>query len=90
MLVFRFVTLFCQAVSFGFCLDLFYSCVFGPFGVAVASLGDVRTNICGFFLCVCSLCAGLVLSVSSSSSCLGWTVAWDCGTPWAFFLPFLV
>ena len=30
---------------------------------------------------VCSLCACLVLSVSSSSWCLGWAAACDCGTP---------
>ena len=30
-----------------------------------------------------------VLSVSSSSWCLGWAAVCDCGTPWAFLLPFL-
>ena len=28
----------------------------------------------------------MVLFVSSSSSCLGWAAACDCGTPWAFLL----
>ena len=31
----------------------------------------------------------LVLSVSSSSWCLGRAVPCDCGTPWTFLLPFL-
>ena len=30
----------------------------------------------------------LVLSVSSSSWCLGLAAACDCGTPWTFLLPF--
>ena len=39
------------------------------------------------FSCVCSVCACLGLSVSSSSWGLGAAVC-DCGTPWAFLLPF--
>ena len=42
--------------------------------------------------CYCifqSICACLVLSVSSSSWCLGWAAACDCGIPWTFILPFL-
>ena len=31
----------------------------------------------------------LVLSVYSSSWCLEWAAACDCGTPWTFLLPFL-
>ena len=31
----------------------------------------------------------LVLSVSSSSWCLGRVAACNCGTPWAFLLPFV-
>ena len=38
---------------------------------------------------VCSICACLVLSVSSSSWCLGRAVVCDSGTPWAFLLPFV-
>ena len=30
------------------------------------------------------------LSVSSSSWCLGRAAVCDCGTPWAFFLPFFL
>ena len=39
---------------------------------------------------VCSICACLVLSVSSSSWCLGRAAACDCGTPWTFLLPFML
>ena len=46
-----------------------------------------------YYLCfsyVCSICACLVLSVSSSSWCLGRAAVCDCGTPWTFLLtPFL-
>ena len=41
-----------------------------------------------YFLYVCSICACLVLSVSSSSWCLGRDAVCDCGTPWTFLLPF--
>ena len=39
---------------------------------------------------VCSICACLVLSVSSSSWCLGRAVIYDCGTPWTFLLLFFI
>ena len=39
---------------------------------------------------VCSIYACLVLSISSSSWCLGRAAACDCGTPWEFLLPFLL
>ena len=35
------------------------------------------------------ICACLVLSVSSSSWCLGWAAACNCGTHWTFLLHFL-
>ena len=38
---------------------------------------------------VCSVCACLDLSVSSSSWGLGRAAVCDCGTPWTFLLPFL-
>ena len=41
-------------------------------------------------LVVCSVCACLDLSVSSSSWGLGRAAVCDCGTPWTFLLPFLV
>ena len=40
------------------------------------------------FSYVCSVCACLDLSVSSSSWNLGRTAVCDCGTPWTFLLPF--
>ena len=39
-------------------------------------------------LYVCSVCACLDLSVSSSSWGLGRAAVCDCGTPWTFLLPF--
>ena len=39
---------------------------------------------------VCSICAYLDLSVSSSSWCLGRAAVCDCGTPWTFLLPFFL
>ena len=41
------------------------------------------------FSCVCSVCACLDLSVSSSSWDLGRAAFCDCGTPWTILLPFL-
>ena len=37
---------------------------------------------------VCSICACLFLSVSSSSLCLGRAAGCDCDTPWTLLLPF--
>ena len=39
---------------------------------------------------VCSVCACLDLSVSSSSWRLGRAAVCDCGTPWTFLLPFFI
>ena len=39
------------------------------------------------FSYVCSICACLVLSVSSSSCLLGRAAVCDCDTPWTFLLP---
>ena len=65
---------------------------FGPFGVAVASLGGRggggRGGWSWCFSCVCSICACLGLSVSSSFWGLGRAAVCDCGTPWTFLLPF--
>ena len=41
------------------------------------------------FSYVCSVCACLDLSVSSSSWGLGRAAVCNCGTPWTFLLPFL-
>ena len=38
---------------------------------------------------VCSVCACLDLSVSSSSWGLGRAAVCNCGTPWTFLLPFM-
>ena len=75
--------------------DLFYvlSCVisFLCFSVLLAlrlpHLGK-RELILVLFLYVCSICASFVLSVSSSSRCLGRAAVCDCGTSWTFLLPF--
>ena len=72
--------------------DLFYvlPCVilFLCFSVLLALrlLGEERANLCVF---VRSICACLDCSLSSSSWCLGRAAICDCGTPWAFLLPFL-
>ena len=59
--------------------------LFSPFSIAITSLGEERANLSAN---VCSICACLVLLVSSLSSCLGWAAACDLGTPWTFLLPF--
>ena len=56
---------------------LFCSCIF-----PITSLGEERANLSAFrtfvrFALVCS-----------SSSCLGWAAACNCGTPLTFLLPF--
>ena len=49
-----------------------------------------RELILECFSYVCSVCACLDLSVSSSSWCLGRAAVCDCGTPWTFLLPFFL
>ena len=63
---------------FVLCLALCYFVLvfFSPFNIAITSLGEERDS--------------LVLSVSSSSLCLGRAAVCDCGTPWTFLLPFFV
>ena len=74
---------------FVLCLTLCYFVLvfFGPFSIAITSLGVERANL-SVFSYVCLICACLVLSVSSSSWCLGRATVCDYGTPWAFLLPF--
>ena len=60
---------------------------FSPFSIAITSLGEGRANLSAF-LYVCSVCACLDLSVSSSSWGLGGAAVCDCGTPRTFLLPF--
>ena len=60
---------------------------FSPFNIAITTLGEERAILVLSY--VCSICASLVLSVSSSSSwSLGWAAACDCDTPLTFLLPF--
>ena len=62
--------------------DLFYVLPFVILFLCFSVLLTLRSPRLGFS-CVC-----LVLSVSSSSSCLGSAAVCDCGTPWTFLLPF--
>ena len=63
---------------------------FSPLGIAITSLGEERANLSACFSYVCSVCACLDLSVSTSSWGLGRAAVCDCGTPWTFLLPFFV
>ena len=54
---------------------------FSPLSIAVTSLGEERANLSAFR----SICACLVLSVSSSSWCLGRAAVCVFGTPLPFF-----
>ena len=71
--------------------DLFYvlPCVilFFCFSVLLA-LQLPRLGKGDRFSYICSICTCLVLSVSSSSWCLGRAVVCDCGIPWTFLLLF--
>ena len=73
------------------CLTLCYFVFvfFSRFSIAIISLWEERANL-GAFLYVCQICAYLVLSVFSSSRCLGRAAACDYGTPWTFLLPFFI
>ena len=62
---------------------------FSPFSIAITSLREERANLSSFSY-VCSVCACLDLSVSSSSLDLGRAAVCDCGTPWTFLLPLIV
>ena len=58
---------------------------FRSVSIAITSFGEERANLSAFRT-FCSICACLVLSVSSSSWCLGRAVSCNCGTPWIFLL----
>ena len=63
------------------CFQSFWHCNY-------LALGSERANLCAFRTFVqFAICACLVLSVSSSSWCLGRDAVCDCGTPWTFLLP---
>ena len=78
--------------------DLFYvlSCVilFLCFSVLLSlplpRLGKRELVLIWCFSYVYSICACLVLSVSSPSWCLGRDAVCDCGTPWTFLFPFFL
>ena len=70
------------------CLVLFCLMVFSHFSIVITSLGEKRANLSAFSY-VCSIRACLVLTISSSTWCLGRAAVCDCGTPWTFVLPFL-
>ena len=70
-------------VSPCFILFLFFS----PLSIAVTPLGEERASRC--FSHVCSICACLVLSVSSSSWCLGRAGFVIMAFPRLFSYPFL-
>ena len=59
------------------------------FSIAITSLGIERELILVASY-VCSICACLILSVSSSTSCLGQAAAYNRGTPWTFLLSVLL
>ena len=59
-----------------------------PFSIAITSLGEERANLSAFRT-VWSICACLVLSVSSYFRRLVRAAVCDCGTPKTFLLPFL-
>ena len=56
---------------------------FRPFSIAIISLGEEIANLSAFR----TFC--LVLSVSSSSSCLLRDATCDCGIPWTFLCSIL-
>ena len=60
---------------------------FSPLSIAITLLGEERANLSAFRTFVRFALVWL-LSVSVSSWCLGRAAAYDCGTPWAFLLPF--
>ena len=85
----------CSARRFVVCLSVcrFVLVFFSPFGVVIASLGEWGGGGGGggggcWSRCFSCVCACLDLSVSSSSWGLGRAAVCDCGTPWAFLLPF--
>ena len=74
---------------FVLCLTFCYFVLvfFSPFSIAITSFGEERAYLSAFRTFVRFVLV-LVLSVSSSSWCLGRSAVCDCGTPWTFLLPF--
>ena len=69
-------------------LVLFILVFFSPLALRLPRLGK-RELILVLFVRLFDVKACLVLSVSSSSWCLGRAAICDCGTPWTSLLPFL-
>ena len=69
------------------CLALCYYVLafFGPFGVAIASLGKEITSIGAF--CTFARFALVWFCLLPLSLCLGKAAVCDCGTPWTFLIP---
>ena len=65
------------------CVILFLCCSV-ILALLLPRLGKRELILCFSYLC--SICACLVLSVSSSSGCLGGAAVCDCGTLWTFLL----
>ena len=78
-----------QALTSVLCLTLchFVLVFFSPFSIAITSLGEEKANL-GAFRTFVRFVLVWILSVSSSSWCLGRAAVCDCGTPWTFLLPF--
>ena len=83
------LTLCCFVVSstrrFVLCLTLCYFVLvfFSPF-IALRLPGLGKKELILVLFVLCSICACSVLSVSSSSWCLGRAAVCDCGTLWTF------
>ena len=78
-----------SCVKLGVAWCYFFCGVFSPLSIAISSLGEERELILMLFVRM-FVCSCLVLSVFSSSCCLGRAVACDCGTPLTFLLAFLL
>ena len=72
--------LFYEAICFKYCLVFLY--FFSPFSIVITLLGEERANLGAFRAFVRFELVWFCLFFSFSSSCLGWTAACDCGTPW--------
>ena len=81
-------SLFPKAIFFTFTLCLLFLCFSVLFALRLPRFR--KRELILVLSYVCSICACLGFSVSSSSWCLGWAAVCDCGTPWTFLLPFLM
>ena len=90
VLVLLFVAISTRRFVLNIALCYFVLVFFNPFSIAITSLWEGKANLGAFlaFVRFVLVCACLFLSFFSSSLCLGWAAGCDCGTPWAFLLPF--